>query len=325
LLTYQDAISQLSNGEKASLLIANGFSQAWDAQIFNYANILDAASFGDRDKKIKKLFSLSNTYDFESIMNQLVSAQIVLENYGGDPNLIQEIKDDQEILKEALVKAIAKTHPSIPNKITDTQFVAVRKFLSTFGNIFSLNYDLLLYWAINKFDIDPPGYRVDDGFRYPNVWNVVDTNQNLFFLHGGLHLYDEGMCIKKHAYTNNGFTIIDHVRSNLQKQKFPLFVSEPTDSKKKSKIEHNPYLNIAFRKFGEIQGSLFIHGHSMDENDKHIFNQITSSDVRKVYISIFGNEHSPENKKSKANALAYIQTQNISVNFYQAETAPVWV
>ena len=128
LLTYQDAINQLSNGEKASLLIANGFSQAWDAQIFNYANILDAASFGDRDKKIKKLFSLSNTYDFESIMNQLVSAQIVLENYGGDPNLIQEIKDDQEILKEALVKAIAKTHPSIPNKITDNQFVAVRKF-----------------------------------------------------------------------------------------------------------------------------------------------------------------------------------------------------
>nr|WP_319491645.1 DUF4917 family protein [uncultured Desulfobacter sp.] len=171
MLKYKDAIALLPKGEKPSIIIANGFSQAWDPKIFNYANILDAASFGKRDKEIKGLFSSSDTFDFEAIMNQLVSAQIVLENYGGNPLLIQQIKEDQEILKEALVKAIAKTHPSIPNEVTDTQFIAVRKFLSTFHNIFSLNYDLLLYWAINKSNLSPK-FSVDDGFRYPTEWRT---------------------------------------------------------------------------------------------------------------------------------------------------------
>jgi len=325
LLSYQDAINQLSDGETPSILIANGFSQAWDENIFNYANILDAASFGTRDKEIRGLFKLSETYDFETIMRQLVSAQIVLESYGGDPTLIQQIKDDQETLKTSLVTAIAKNHPYLPNEVTDLQYIAVRKFLSKFQNIFSLNYDLLLYWAINKFNLDPKNYKVDDGFRYPTFWNVSIKSQNLFFLHGGLHIFDEETSIRKHACTEDGLTIIDQVSSNLNNHKFPLFVSEPTAQNKKIKIEHNPYLYKAFSKFGELSGTLFIHGHSMDENDQHVFDQITSSNVSKVYISIFGNENSTANKKSKAYAMAYIQNANVSVEFYQAETAPVWL
>ncbi|HDO1314668.1 DUF4917 family protein [Aeromonas veronii] len=324
MLSFQDAIDQLSDGEVPSILIANGFSQAWDANIFNYSNILDAASFGNRDKEIKELFKLSGTYDFETIMGKLVSAQMVLESYGGDPALIAQISEDQQILKESLVSAIAKTHPSLPSDVTTDQFIAVRKFLSTFKNVFSLNYDLLLYWAINKFNLDPQNYRVDDGFRYPTVWKVTGTNQNLFFIHGGLHIFDEGDRIRKHASTEEGLTIIDQVRSNLDRHKFPLFVSEPTAQKKKARIEHNPYLYKSFTKLGELEGVLFIHGHSLDENDKHIFDKVVSSNVSKVYVSIFGNENSDANKKSKANALAYIQSNTTSVEFYQAETAPVW-
>lgn len=325
MISYQDAINQLPNGEIPSILIANGFSQAWNARIFNYANILDAASFGDRDNQIKALFELSKTYDFETIMGQLVSAQIVLESYGGDAALIQQIKDDQEILKASLVTAIADTHPRVPGDVTDVQFIKVRNFLSTFKNIYSLNYDLLLYWAINKFNLAPIRYRVDDGFRYPTIWNASGTNQNLFFLHGGLHIFDEKLGIRKHACTEDGLTIIEQVRSNLDRHKFPLFVSEPTADKKKAKIEHNPYLYKAYTKLGELSGILFIHGHSMDENDKHIFDQIIASNVTKVYVSIFGDENSDENKKTKANAMAYIQNSRISVEFYQAETAPIWV
>lgn len=40
MLSYQNAIDQLPDGEKPSILIANGFSQAWNARIFNYASIL---------------------------------------------------------------------------------------------------------------------------------------------------------------------------------------------------------------------------------------------------------------------------------------------
>lgn len=325
MLSYQDALNQLKDGERRSILIANGFSQAWDAGIFNYANLLDAASFGKRDAEIRGLFTASSTYDFEAIMRQLVSAQIVLETYGADPKLIQTIKDDQEILKDSLLAAIAKTHPALPSEVTDDQYVAVRTFLSGFKNVFSLNYDLLFYWARNKFDLDPAPYNTDDGFRWPNTWNVTGTKQDVYFLHGGLHIYDDGLGVRKHACTEDGETIIEQVRNNLNNGKFPLFVSEPNDSKKKEKIDHNPYLYHAFRKLKQLDHTLFIHGHSMDENDKHIFNQVVSSGVKKVYVSIFGDENTAVNKKSKANAMAYLSSVTVSVDFYQAETAPIWV
>jgi len=324
LLTYQSALSQVPAGEKLSILLANGFSQAWDSTIFNYSSLLGAASFGNRDTEIKSLFQQANTYDFEAIMKQLVSAQIVLESYGGDPYLIQQIKEDQETLKEALVSAIASTHPNLPGEITEDEFVKVRNFLSKYRNVFSVNYDLLLYWAINKFDLDPQGYQVDDGFRYPTTWCASGTNQNLFFLHGGLHLYEDGSSIRKHSCTQDGLTIIDQVHHNLNQQKFPIFVSEPDDSRKKYRINHNPYLNNAFNKLGELEGVLFIHGHSIDENDKHIFEKITESNIKKVYVSIFGDKNSQTNKRTKANSLSYIQTVKIAVDFYQAESAPVW-
>lgn len=324
VLSYQEALNQLESNEGRSILIANGFSQAWNSNIFNYENLLDAASFGKRDAEIRGLFTASNTYDFEAIMSQLVSAEIVLETYSADPKLINTIKADQEILKDALLTAIAKTHPGLPSEVTDDQYVTVRTFLSGFKNVFSLNYDLLFYWARNKLHLDPSPYHTDDGFRYPNTWNITGTKQNVFFLHGGLHIYDNGLAIRKHAYTENGETIIDQVRNNLNKGEFPLFVSEPNDSKKKEKIEHNPYLYHAFRMLKKLDHTLFIHGHSMDENDKHIFDQIVSSGVRKVYVSIFGDENSEVNKKSKANALAYLTSLTVSVDFYQAETAPIW-
>lgn len=325
MLSYQDALNQLDDGERRSILIANGFSQAWDADIFNYANLLDSASFGTRDVEIRGLFKASSTYDFEAIMHQLVSAQIVLETYGADPDLIDIIKADQEILKDALLAAIAKTHPRLPSEVTDDQYVSVRTFLSGFKNVFSLNYDLLFYWARNKVDLKPDRYNTDDGFRWPNTWSITGTKQNVYFLHGGLHIYDNGLGIRKHACTEDGETIIEQVRDNLNKGKFPLFVSEPNDSKKKQKIEHNPYLYHAFRALSKLDHTLFIHGHSMSENDKHVFDQIVSSGVSKIFVSIFGDENTAANKRARANALAYLSSPSLTVDFYQAETAPIWV
>lgn len=62
----------------------------------------------------------------------------------------------------------------------------------------------------------------------------------------------------------------------------------------------------------------------MDENDKHIFDQIKSSPVDRIFVSIFGNEHSEANTRTKANARAYLERFDKEVDFYDAESAPVW-
>ncbi|GEK46240.1 DUF4917 domain-containing protein [Bisbaumannia pacifica] len=322
--TFQEAIDSVDEDAKPSIVLANGFSQAWNARIFNYENLLQAANFGDRDTVIRPLFQSLETYDFEAVSKQLTAAETVLRAYDPDNALIESIVSDRDVLKDSLITAISNTHPNLPSEITDDQYVAVRTFLSQFNEIFSINYDLLFYWARNKYNLAPENYRTDDGFRAQRRWEGHGTDQEVYFLHGGLHIYDTGRYIKKHACTDDGVTIIEQVRDNLEHGSFPLFVSEPIHERKRQRIDHNPYLNYCFQALGNLRGSLFIHGHSMDENDKHIFDQIKSSRVSKVFVSIYGDENTAANTRTKANAMAFLQGFGKSVEFYQAESAPVW-
>lgn len=63
----------------------------------------------------------------------------------------------------------------------------------------------------------------------------------------------------------------------------------------------------------------------MDENDKHIFDQVKSSRVTRVFVSIYGDEYSEANTRTKANAKAkaFIEKLN-DVAFYQAESTSAW-
>ena len=324
MLTFQEAIESLDEDECPSIVLANGFSQAWDPKIFNYKNLIDAADFGDREGVIRPLFDSLGTYDFEIVSRQLTAAETILRSYDPGNTLIDDFVEDRRVLKDVLIATISNTHPDLPDEISEEQYVAVRTFLSQFNRIFSLNYDLLFYWARNKNDLDPQNYSTDDGFRTGRRWEGYGTNQEVYFLHGGLHIYDTGQAIKKHAFNERGDTIIEQVRDNLENGNFPLFVSEPSYQKKKSRITHNPYLNYCYRELGKLNGALFIHGHSMDENDKHIFDRIKSSSLRKIFVSLFGDECSDSNTRTKANARAYLEGIDKEVTFYDAESAPVW-
>ena len=302
MISFNDAMATVEDGDKPSILLGNGFSRAWGNDIFNYANLLAVADFKDRETEIRRLFSLLETYDFEAVMRSLVAAKDVLDAYGGNSHLVERIEKDQQLLKDALIAAITKTHPERPSEVSQAQYTAARTFLSRYKQIFTVNYDLLFYWAINKDELPPQGHFTDDGFRQECKWQEHDTNQNAHFLHGGLHIFDSETDIKKHSSPKSGIGIVDLVKDNLEKGNFPLFVSEPTSAKKKRRIEHNPYLDFCFRSLRQMTGTFFIQGHSMDENDKHIFDQLRQSHVNKFFVSIFGDEDSKGNARVKANA-----------------------
>ena len=317
-------MANVEDGAKPSILLGNGFSRAWSNDIFNYANLLDAAQFDDRNDELHNLFLRCETYDFEAVMRTLVSAKTVLESYGGNDGLIKTIERDQQRLKDALITAISDTHPSRPSDVTSDQFTAARRYLSRFDQIFTVNYDLLFYWARNMGDLPPDNYLTDDGFRDGNKWRGHNTNQEAHFLHGGLHIFDRGSTIEKHTFSKTGTSIVDQVRNNLASGRFPLFVSEPTSDRKKARIEHNPYLNYCFRALRQVSGAFFIHGHSIDENDKHIFDQLKKSPVERFFVSIFGDEYSDENTRKKANARAYLESGISEVKFFDEQSAAIW-
>jgi len=316
-------MEQVAPGTRKSILLGNGFSQGWNGLIFNYQNLFLQANFGARAAKIRGVFNRLWTYDFETAMHKMLAAADILEVYCRDVATIQQIRDDAEHLKAALINAIATTHPSRPYEVTVGQYRAVRTFLRQYANIFTLNYDLLMYWARNQVGVEPNDFDTDDGFRY-GEWQSDGTNQQVFFLHGGLHIYDTSTVIKKHAYIADGDSIVDQVRDNLRENKFPLFVSEPTYEKKRYRITHNPYLNYCFRALKDLDGALFIYGHSFEESDKHIFDQIRMGKCSSAYVSVYGDEHSPSNIRTIANASTFLDRADLTVEFFSAESAPVW-
>ena len=66
---------------------------------------------------------------------------------------------DAASLKEILVSTIAENHPNVPGDIPEAKFWTCRKFLSYFlgsgrdGQVYTLNYDLLLYWTLMHKDV----------------------------------------------------------------------------------------------------------------------------------------------------------------------------
>ncbi len=325
MLTFDEALATIPAGTLPTVLLGNGFSQAWNAAIFNYASLFQVANFGDRDVQIRTLFERLNTWDFESVMRTLLSAELVGEVHGFEQGVIDTIKSDQAILKEALLTAVSDNHPRLPNELTRAQYEAVRKFLSRFSQIFTVNYDLLMYWARNQ-DLEP-AWKTDDGFRAAQLWKGYGTDQAVHFLHGGLHLYEDPTGIRKHVYTGEvGGGIVGQVRDNLNQQppRFPLFVAEPTYQKKKERIDRSPYLSYCLRALTSVATPIFILGHSMDQNDMHIFEAIRKSAVRQIFVSVFGDEHSDANRRLIANSTAYLGGPLTTVNFFNASTVAPW-
>lgn len=119
----------------------------------------------------------------------------------------------------------------------------------------------------------------------------------MWFLHGALHVFDSGVEIQKYTWKNTGVRLIDQIRDALNRGLFPLFVSEGTSDEKYERIRHNDYLAKAYRSFSEIQGALFIFGHSLAENDAHYLRRIERGKISQAYVGLYGDADTDANKQ----------------------------
>lgn len=346
LITFSDAL-KLSSG-KRHLLLGNGFSIDWKSDVFKYEALISQADFSSISVDAKKLFKQLNTDDFEVIIESLRRASSLADFYSTtDPKLSKRFANDAEKLKNILAKTIANNHPDQPNDIKKSEYEFCRNFLSNFSNIYTLNYDLLLYWALMHKE-GGGNIKCDDGFRNSDdataeyvVWdNGGSYSQNIHYLHGALHLFDAGPEVQKFTWTKTGIRLIDQVRSALDAGMFPLFVSEGSSNDKKTRINHSGYLNKSFRSFNQISGSLFIHGHSLADNDDHILKIIPRSNITKLFISLTSDPSSSSNSAKllkvqeicdkRKEILDSIKPKKNSVKneleifYYDASTAHVW-
>lgn len=268
-----------------NLLLGNGFSSHLLNNQFSYKKLKEEADFSPLNAKdINEIFSSHKTNDFEFVMKRLQEATSVFKAYNFNPDPLVE---DKEKLKDLLVNGISRLHPDgyIVGGLSNHQVKSINKELKGFKHIFTLNYDLLLYWLIME-DID--GFK--DGFT-----NVVNGYQclgeydfNINYLHGGLHIFEgfldddyEIVKIKK----GDQSSLSEQVKGFIAQGWYPVTVAEGDWEGKMKIINSNYYLKKCYRKLKRLKGDLYIFGCSFQQDD-HILKAISKSYLKDINIGI---------------------------------------
>lgn len=338
LLTFDEAL-KLGEAGKKHVLLGNGFSRACRNDLFAYDALFSQAQ-KTLSSRARKAFRALDTTDFEVVMRALKMAFDLVQVYAPtSQKLAEHLEEDADKLRDVLAKAIASSHPDRPNKIKDGEFAACRSFLSHFDKIYTLNYDLLLYWALMHGDGNDLTIACNDGFHQPEdgpedyvVWEVGNAcSQNVFYLHGALHVFDAGAEVQKYTWCNTGIPLVEQLREALGQNRYPIYVTEGTSESKMNRIQHSAFLSRAFRSFGNIGGSLFVYGHSLAKSDEHVLRLIECGNMKKVFVSIYGDPMESDNQRIVARARALEGGRNqsrarnkLEVAFFSAGSAKVW-
>jgi hypothetical protein len=336
LLTFEQALQESDGHGRRHILLGNGFSIACRPNIFAYGRLYEQADFSTMSPTVRLAFEALRTQDFEKVIKALRDASRIVEAYGGNASLVATLQSDADALREALVQTIASSHPAWPGDLLEVEYVACRRFIANFHTVYTFNYDLLLYW-VQMHTEEGRAPSSDDGFRALEdnyeasyvVWEPGQSHgQNMWFLHGALHVFDSGTEIQKYTWNRTGVRLVDQIREALSRGYFPVFVSEGTSEEKYERIRHSDYLAKAYRSFSEIQGTLFIYGHSLSENDDHYLKCIRRGKVSHAYIALHGDPNSEGNRNIMRRADAIVrgrpQRRPLSVTYFDAASARVW-
>jgi hypothetical protein len=322
--------------------MGNGFSMAYDPEIFSY-NALNRFIEDSNDELLNKLFSVINNKNFELVMRQLDNFCELVDVFGYDQNLKVDVQAAIAKLKTSLLDAVRSLHPEHVFNVPDEKSEACAKFLSRYlhsgHKIFTTNYDLLMYWVLMRNKNTLPGHV--DGFgrevdnyeefmksedlEYSELrWGINKEDQNVFYLHGALPLFDTGIDVVKEEYTTSAF-LLENIEKRINDGEYPVFVTAGDSTEKHTHIMHNQYLTDCYENLCTINGSLITFGFNFGEYDEHIIDALNSAarqDINQklwsVYIGVYSEADEQHINRIKP------KFKKLKINMFDAKTAPVW-
>ena len=343
IMNYSDVQSQLTKG-RSHLLLGNGFSIACDSR-FSYGSLFDYVKKNGLPNRVLGVFEKLGTNNFEGVMRLLDDTNWMAHHYGlinTKDKVGSMMLEDLEVLKIALVSAVARTHPARNNDIPDEKKKQCAQFLNPYWNIFTTNYDLLLYWVeMNSLELlkGRDGFRsdVDDPESNFVVFQEhVGGNKGIFFIHGALHLYVKDGEVRKHTWCRKQKPLIETIQESLNEGQYPLFVAEGKANQKLEQIQRSGYLSYCLGKLERIENSLVVYGLSFGESDEHIAKVLAcNKKLKKLYVGIYGDAKSPTNLEIQKNIESIKKrrdelivlgraAERLEVHYYDSSSAPVW-
>lgn len=297
------------------LLLGNGASVAvWPT--FSYGSLFQMATSGHISNPLTdadaQLFDHLESVNFEQVLGALALSKRVNESFQIGTS---EVETAYERVKTALIESIHYVH--IPwNRISQSSLLAIRNTLKGYSVVFSLNYDLLAYWAVMA---EQPFKDFKDYF-WTGTFDIANTevwgkSTRMLWVHGGLHLYRDlwGQTFKQTA-EGPGANLLERFGSGTDIT--PLFVTEGSHQDKLQSIMRSDYLSFAFHELAEHDGPLVVFGCSLDDEDKHIVDAINRRQRTIAFSLAPGDEESVRAKK----ALILSRLSRPEVFFFDAST-----
>jgi hypothetical protein len=319
VLTFDEAIEE-SGDLPRSILLGNGFSIAQAGSQFSYGNLLQRSGLQE-SSPILKVFQAINTVDFEEVMFALEHAALIEKAYG-DADRSEEFQRDAGTVRESLINAIRAVHPGAQFEIPERQLNSCADFLRIFRIVFTLNYDLLLYWVVLKTKMHTDGFglgKIINGFKTFQVGALCST----YYLHGALHLFLSQTGETRKRILENSTLVGDIAETIRREKQLPIFVAEGTMTQKLKRINSIPYLRHCHDELRRQSGSFFVFGHSVADNDIHIYDAIFGSQIEKFFFFI--RDPSRDWSKTREKLARFAERRrDISIQYVDAASARVW-
>ncbi len=311
---FSDLLNFFIAENELNFLLGNGFSISLDER-FKSTSIL--SSLIQRDQKLNDFFNKFETTNIEKIMESIEITKDVLFILG-ESKYFDHVKYIDKI-KDVFINTISSIHPKALND--DEKIRRIRSVFREIDNIFTTNYDLLLYWIVMELR-RKDNKEFNDGFDRetgPLLWQKK-SEQNLFYLRGALHMHSlESGEILKNAYDPPFDTLIKILKKNLNAGQWPMIVLEGTSKQKITAIERSRYLNNALSKLKDISGAIFVHGFSFNDNDTHIYDAIfNNKNLEQICIS--ASKEDSENMINRINKISRNKAGEKKILFYDRDS-----
>lgn len=274
---------ELAQAPWPTLLIGNGLSiNVWHR--FSYASLYDAAQLSQQAKTI---FDTLDTTTFEGVLEALMHAEIVLDAMKADE---PEVANLYHHVRDVLFETVGRVHVQW-NSVPDTTLDAISLAIARHEHTFTTNYDLLPYWALMR---EPSGRIVDlflggNGHVFePGSTEVFAGRTGLYYLHGGVHLWQDDLTGRTGKWVNNGQGLLEQLKTvyTSAPSRRPLFVSEGSAQRKQRTIRRSDYLSFALSRLREDAGNTVIFGHSLSSSDEHIADALRAGPTRIFAVAI---------------------------------------
>jgi hypothetical protein len=334
-----------------TLLVGNGGSIALTDN-FSYKSLY---GYADKHKLLQKeaIAVFDKFYkkerDFERVLYRLWQADYINQKFNVAKDERGKVHKGYLKVRLSLINAVKDIHP--PHSSLQFDLPNVGEFISGFKTIFSLNYDLMLYWASQKVN-ERKRNLIKDGFNVPVNLSIAQKNRTfefsndvdslrepyrdndsstmVFYPHGSLLLYqtrsrkDERKIIssKEDRLLK---TITDFWARNDGN---PIFVCEGDSDRKLEAISGSKYLNHVYQNELPRAGkTLTIYGWGMGVQDAHIVKQLVKGGYRKIAMSIHTQDKSQNQLEQEMSTYLQKLKKIVSpenVEFFDAASDGCW-